>query len=91
MATSICGLMSVHWNESVTPFMRSVANESSGKPVRPPPSSTARARKARKKALWGKRRDSCKIVASIDLQLTELRMQKPHDNSKARPAAFYAG
>src|SRR6202011_5794105 len=38
--------------------------------------------------LWGKRRDSCKIVASINLQLTELRMQKPHDNSKASPAAF---
>src|SRR5260370_11482113 len=41
-----------------------------------------------KKMLWGKRRDSCKIVASINLQLTELRMQKPHDNSKASPAAF---
>src|SRR5258707_2737496 len=38
--------------------------------------------------LWGKRRDSCKIVASINLQLTELRMQKPHDDSKASPAAF---
>src|SRR5246127_287540 len=38
--------------------------------------------------LWGKRRDSCKIVASINLQLTELRMQKPRDNSKASPAAF---
>src|SRR5436190_4683162 len=38
--------------------------------------------------LWGKRRDSCKIVASINLQLTELPMQKPHDNSKASPAAF---
>src|ERR1700686_607220 len=38
--------------------------------------------------LWGKRRDSCKIVASINLQLTELLMQKPHDNSKASPAAF---
>ena len=25
-----------------------------------------------KKILWGKRRDSCKIVASINLQLTEL-------------------
>ena len=35
--------------------------------------------------LWGKRRDSCKIVASINLQLTELRMPKPHDTS---PAAF---
>src|SRR6476660_8504388 len=52
-----------------------------GKPVPPPPSSTARASKAL-------RRDSCKIVASINLQLTELRMQKPHDNSKASPAAF---
>jgi transposase len=41
-----------------------------------------------KKMLWGKRRDSCKIVASINLQLTELLMQKPHDNSKASPAAF---
>src|SRR6476469_9312446 len=29
-----------------------------------------------------------KIVASINLQLTELRMQKPHDNSKASPAAI---
>src|SRR5258707_13774570 len=38
--------------------------------------------------LWGKRRDSCKIVASINLELTELRMQNPHDNSKASPAAF---
>jgi hypothetical protein len=38
--------------------------------------------------LWGKRRDSCKIVASINLQLTELLMQKPNDNSKAGPAAF---
>src|SRR5450755_4735225 len=38
--------------------------------------------------LWGKRRDSCNIVASINLQLTELPMQKPHDNSKASPAAF---
>jgi hypothetical protein len=26
---------------------------------------------APKKMLWGKRRDSCKIVASINLQLTE--------------------
>src|SRR6202171_6062830 len=38
--------------------------------------------------LWGKRRDSCNIVASINSQLTELPMQKPHDNSKASPAAF---
>jgi hypothetical protein len=42
----------------------------------------------RKEMLWGKRRDSCKIVASINLQLTELPMRKPHDNSKASPAAF---
>ena len=41
-----------------------------------------------KKMLWGKRRDSWKIVASINLQLTELPMQKLHDNSKASPAAF---
>src|SRR4030088_3196554 len=45
-------------------------------------------RKPPMEMLWGKRRDSCKIVASINLQLTELRMQKPHDNSKASPAAF---
>src|SRR6202043_2275033 len=45
-------------------------------------------RKPPMKMLWGKRRDSCKIVPSINLQLTELRMQKPHDNSKASPAAF---
>ena len=45
-------------------------------------------RKPPREMLWGKRRDSCKIVASINLQLTELRMQKPHDNSKASPAAF---
>src|SRR6202035_5385847 len=50
--------------------------------------SVKSAEKARKKMLWGKRRDSCKIVASINLQLTELRMQKPRDNSKASPAAF---
>ena len=50
--------------------------------------SAEKASKALKKMLWGKRRDSCKIVASINLQLTELRMQKPHDNSKASPAAF---
>src|SRR5260370_12351767 len=36
----------------------------------------------------GKRRDSCNIVASINSQLTELPMQKPHDNSTASPAAF---
>jgi len=41
--TSICGHMTAHWNESTTRFMSSVANERSGKPVRPPPSSTARA------------------------------------------------
>src|SRR6202453_5137946 len=57
-------------------------------PVPPPPLSIAKASKALKKMLWGKRRDSCKIVASINLQLTELLMQKPHDNSKASPAPF---
>ena len=41
--TSICGHMTARWNESTTRFMSSVANESSGTPVRPPPSSTARA------------------------------------------------
>ena len=41
--TSICGRMTARWNESTTRSMNSVANESSGKPVRPPPSSTARA------------------------------------------------
>jgi len=41
--TSICGHMTARWNESATRSMNSVANESSGKPVRPPPSSTARA------------------------------------------------
>ena len=41
--TSICGPMTAHWNESTTRFTSSVANERSGKPVRPPPSSTARA------------------------------------------------
>jgi hypothetical protein len=43
MATSICGHMTARWNEFTARFMSSVANESSGKPVRPPPSSTARA------------------------------------------------
>src|SRR5450756_2564486 len=41
--TSICGHMTAHWNESTTRSMNNVANESGGKPVRPPPSSTARA------------------------------------------------
>src|ERR1700726_1024716 len=41
--TSICGHMTAHWNESTTRSMSSVANERSGKPVQPPPSSTARA------------------------------------------------
>src|SRR5216684_6577374 len=41
--TSICGHMTARWNESTTRSTSSVANESSGKPVRPPPSSTARA------------------------------------------------
>jgi len=41
--TSICGPMTARWNESTTCSMNSVANERSGKPVRPPPSSTARA------------------------------------------------
>src|SRR5271165_4194458 len=40
--TSICGHMTAHWNESTTRSINSAANESSGKPVRPPPSSTAR-------------------------------------------------
>src|SRR5450432_2207251 len=52
------------------------------------PSSIAKASRALKKMLWGKRRDGCNIVASINLQLTELPMQKPYDNSKASPAAF---
>src|SRR6478672_2454029 len=39
-----CGPMTAHWNEFTTRFTSSVAIESSGKPVRPPPSSTARAR-----------------------------------------------
>ena len=41
--TSICGHMTARWNESTTRSMNSVADESSGKPVRSPPSSTARA------------------------------------------------
>src|SRR5471032_3434746 len=40
--TSICGHMTARWNESTVRSMNSVANESSGKPVRPPTSSTAR-------------------------------------------------
>ncbi|MEA2912793.1 MAG: hypothetical protein QOJ15_4874 [Bradyrhizobium sp.] len=39
----LCGHMTAHWSESTTRFMSSVANVRSGKPVRPPPSSTARA------------------------------------------------
>jgi len=35
--------MTARWNESTTCSMNSVANERSGKPVQPPPSSTARA------------------------------------------------
>jgi hypothetical protein len=46
---SIYGPMAAHWSGSTTRFMSSVANKPSGKPVRPPPSSTARARKAPKK------------------------------------------
>src|SRR5260370_21532133 len=68
--------------------MYNVGSWTTENPARAPPSSTVKASRARKKMLWGKRRDSCKIVASINLQLTELRMQKPHDNSKATPAAF---
>src|SRR5450755_4985493 len=41
--TSICGHMTARWDESTTRSMNSVANESRGKPVRPPPSSTAKA------------------------------------------------
>ncbi len=41
--TSICGPMTAHWNGSTTRFMSSVANKRTGKPVRPPPSSIARA------------------------------------------------
>ena len=41
--TSICGPMTARWNGSTTRFMSSVANRLNGKPVRPPPSSTARA------------------------------------------------
>ena len=44
--------------------------------------------KSAEKDAMGQAGDSCKIVASINLQLTELLMQKPHDNSKASPAAF---
>jgi len=40
---SICGPMTAHWSVSTTRSMSSVANERSGKPVRPPPSSIARA------------------------------------------------
>jgi hypothetical protein len=39
----ICGPMTAHWSESTTRSMNSVATERSGKPVRPPPSLTARA------------------------------------------------
>ena len=42
-AISICGPMTARWNGSTTRFMSSVANKRNGKPVRPPPSSTARA------------------------------------------------
>src|ERR1700726_3257910 len=35
--------MTAHWNGSTTHFMSSVANKRDGKPVRPPPSSTAKA------------------------------------------------
>lgn len=38
-----CGHMTAHWKESTTRYMSSVVNEHSGKPVQPPPSSTARA------------------------------------------------
>ena len=41
--TSICGPMTAHWNGSTTRFTSSVANKRNGKPVRPPPSSIARA------------------------------------------------
>ena len=41
--TSICGHMTAHWSGSTMRSMSSVANERSGKRVRPPPSSTARA------------------------------------------------
>ena len=38
-------------------------------------SNAANGRNEKPKKMLGKRRDSCKIVASINLQLTELRMQ----------------
>ena len=41
--TSICGPMMAPWIAFTTRFMNSVANKPSGKPVRPPPSSIARA------------------------------------------------
>ena len=40
--TLICGPMTARWSESTTRSMNNVANESSRKPARPPPSSTAR-------------------------------------------------
>src|SRR5260370_14906631 len=83
-----CGLGTARSIASSTRSMYNVGSWPTENPARAPPSSTVKASRARKKMLWGKRRDSCKIVASINLQLTELRMQKPHDNSKASPAAF---
>jgi transposase len=43
MATSTYGPMMAPWSESTTRSINSVENKRSGKPVRPPPSSTARA------------------------------------------------
>ena len=41
--TSICGPMTVHWNEFIKRSINNVENKPSGKPARPPPSSIARA------------------------------------------------
>jgi len=40
---SICGPMTAHWAACIMRFISSVANKSSAKPVRPPPSSIAKA------------------------------------------------
>ena len=41
--TSICGPMTVHWNEFIKRSINNVENKPSVKPARPPPSSIARA------------------------------------------------
>src|SRR4029077_8468653 len=52
----ICGPMTAHCSASTTRFMTSVVNKRTGKPVRGPPPSIAKAVKAPKKMLWGERR-----------------------------------